>query len=67
MTTVQIAIPADQYDYLAAKAIVLEKSLPDLIRNLLAYGRLTPRSVKSSRVRSFLSKGVKRLNPQDVK
>ena len=60
--TIQIAIPADQYDYLVGKSIVLKKSLPDLVKNLLAYGRLTPNdSALSSRVSSFSPKGVKRL------
>ena len=60
--TIQVAIPADQFEYLSAKAVVLQKSLPDLVKNLLAYGRLTPSdSTQSSSASSFLPKGVKRL------
>lgn len=60
--TIQVAIPADQFEYLSAKAVVLQKSLPDLVKNLLAYGRLTPSdSTPNSRASSFLPKGVKRL------
>ncbi len=66
--TIQVAIPADQFEYLSAKAIVLQKSLPDLVKNLLAYGRLTPcDSTLDSRASSFLPKGVKRLNPPATK
>jgi hypothetical protein len=60
--TIQVAIPADQFEYLSAKAVVLQKSLPDLVKNLLTYGRLTPSdSTPDSRASSFLPKGVKRL------
>lgn len=66
--TIQVAIPADQYDYLVGKSIVLEKNLPDLVKNLLTYGRLTPdRSAHICRAVSFLPKGVKRLKPATKK
>ena len=66
--TIQVAIPADQYEYLVGKSIVLKKSLPDLVKNLLAYGRLTPcDSALSSRASSFLPKGVKRLTAPTAK
>lgn len=66
--TIQVAIPADQYEYLVGKSIVLKKSLPDLVKNLLTYGRLTPSdSTPSSRASSFLPKGVKRLAAQTAK
>ena len=62
---IQVSIPADQYEYLAAKAVVLQKNLPDLIKNLLTYGRLTPcDSASAFSAVSFLPKCVKRLNPQ---
>jgi len=62
MIALQIAIPADQYEYLEAKSIALGKSLPELIGNLLTYGRLTPPSINGPRDDVFfLPAGVKRL------
>ncbi len=65
--TIQVAIPVDQYDYLVSKSLVLGKSLPDLIKNLLAYGRLTPcRSKRVCHAVSFLPKGVKRPSAKEA-
>ena len=61
--TLSLALPCDQYDYLVAKSLTLKISVPQLVKNLLTYGRLTPRSCKplSPRSNSFLPEGVKRL------
>ena len=57
----QVAIPVDQYDYLANKAIVLNSDVPTLLKNLLVYGRLTPETPNTSR-RLFFAHG--RLTPR---
>ena len=59
---INVAIPLDQFEYLSAKASSLKLTVPGLIKNLLAYGRLTPISSDSCfSDSSFLPKGVKRL------
>lgn len=59
---ISVAIPLDQFEYLSAKAARLKLSVPALIKNLLAYGRLTPETSDASKTgRSlFLGRGVKR-------
>ena len=64
---IKIAIPADQLEYLEAKAEVLEKTIPELIVNLLTYGRLTPPcDSKSFRASPFFETGVKRLAEKEA-
>lgn len=63
---INVSIPLDQFEFLSAKSVILNLSVPVLIKNLLTYGRLTPCSdtdfcASSSRPSIFLERGVKRL------
>lgn len=65
---VKVSIPADQYAYLEAKSATLGYSISILIRNLLAFGRLTPPAPASESPRSsFLPRGVKRPSKKAAK
>ncbi len=61
---IQIAVTADQREYLDAKAASLGKTVQELVKNLLAFGRLTPDSYKAQNGKGISFSQKRRLTPR---
>ena len=62
---IQVIVTADQREYLDAKAAAMKKSVAELVKNLLLFGRLTPstRKARTGKAGTFSQK--RRLTPSN--
>ena len=61
---IQVAVTADQCEYLDAKAASLGKTVSELVKNLLLFGRLTPDLYKAQNSKGISFSQKRRLTPR---